>query len=179
MSVDKTPEDLGIEDPEAFAEEQREKLSQALDEEVDLSEEERDARDALLGVDEADTIHIKLGKDEATDPPTVEVRTEIPGWMEQRLERIDEAARVDEVIDDVLALLCGPRDSERMGIIVAPEKFTSRKAWLDVYSERGSLYLMDRLEEVFEPASERMESVKNSRGAGGARHSSRSANSSE
>lgn len=136
---------------------------------VELSEQEADARDALLDVDTPETETVKLGSGDEQDPPTLDVRTEIPGWMEQHVNTIGRSDSVDEALDAIFDLLCGPQDSNRKGLIISPEEYASRQAWRDVYTERGSVYLWKRVEEIAGPAMERqeeLEQVKNLRGGG-------------
>lgn len=136
-----TTEDLGIDDPESFNEEQREKL--AIDEaDVGLDADQEAALEALADTP-ADRARVEL-----RDGISVEVRTHLSADIEDRLDRIDDhRSNLGQVRADLVACL---------SYLVVDDQYGDREVWEAFATEYGATALAPMFFRAVEPALDRL-----------------------
>lgn len=137
--IAQTTEELGIEDPEEYRAETRERLQRAIDEETgQLDEEQEKALEALTNADADTTVSVPIN-----DERTVEVKTYINRAIEERFDAISAAKSWDDVADKLVECIVW---------LIEDDDYSDEAVWREYRRLRGTTGLYQMFERISEPA---------------------------
>lgn len=152
--IQKTAEEFGIDDPEAYNRETRERLKAAIDDHAgETSVEHREAIEALGDPTPEGEGTVTVGDVE------MEVKNYLNGRIERKFQRLQSAERRGETDPDLA----------REGVIdiitwliEAPEEYADPETWRAYAEEYGTLELQFRAIEAGKLYRERLQEIENS-----------------